>query len=220
MHELSLSLPHWLPDWHRLVPSLVVFVIGGVLLSLFQRALGRALARASRHTPLRAESALIIQRLIAVALWSLLILITLRHLGVNVDGIWSLLLSILAVVGVGLLAVWTMVSNITAHFFILIWRPYELGERVELVPDGIKGRAVDRSLMFTVLRGEDGSTLMIPNNLFFQRIVRREPSSSHMTALERWERERQPEHPERANSGATPEKTDPSGDKVDSPQRR
>ena len=120
-------------------------------------------------------------------MWLLLILITLRHMGVNVNGLWTLLLSVLAVIGVGLLAVWAMVSNITANFFILVWKPYELGDRVELIPDGVKGRAVDRSLMFTVLREDDGSTLVVPNNLFFQQIVRRIPNKTRQTALERWE---------------------------------
>lgn len=184
-------------DWQQLLPSLIIFVVGALLVVLVQRTLGRALARASRHTPMSAETALTLQRLSAGALWLLLVLLTLRHLGVNVDGLWTLMVSTLAVIGVGLLAVWTMVSNITASFFIWIWRPYELGERIELIPDGIKGRAVDRSLMFTVIREEDGSTLMVPNNLFFQRIIRRAPNDGRQTALERWERDRQqPEDPE------------------------
>lgn len=190
MKNLGIDLPTWLPTWQHLVPSVSIFIVGAILIVLVHRVLGRALARASRHTPLSAETAMTIERLVVGAMWVLLMLLTLRHTGVNVDGLWTLLLSVLAVIGVGLLAVWALVSNITANFFILIWKPYELGDRVELIPDGIKGRAVDRSLMFTVLREEDGSTLMVPNNLFFQRIVRRAPDKAHQTALERWERER------------------------------
>ena len=198
MNAFGLDWPQWLPSWQQLLPSLIIFVVGALVVALVQRALGRALARASRHTPMSAETALTLQRVSAGALWLLLVLLTLRHLGVNVDGLWTLLVSTLAVIGVGLLAVWTMVSNITASFFIWIWRPYELGERIELIPDGIKGRAVDRSLMFTVIREEDGSTLMVPNNLFFQRIIRRAPNDGRQTALERWE------HDKRRASGAAP----------------
>lgn len=190
MSAFGLDLPQWLPNWQQVLPSVVIFVIGAVLVILAQRALSRALARASRHTPMSAETALTLQRVSAGALWLLLVLLTLRHLGVNVDGLWTLMVSTLAVIGVGLLAVWTMVSNITASFFIWIWRPYELGERIELIPDGIKGRTVDRSLMFTVIREDDGSTLMVPNNLFFQRIIRREPNDGRQSAVERWERDK------------------------------
>jgi small-conductance mechanosensitive channel len=189
----GLDLPQWLPNWQQLLPSVLIFIIGAVLVMLVQRALSRALARVSQHTPMSAETALTLQRVSAGVLWLLLVLLTLRHLGVNVNGLWTLMVSTLAVIGVGLLAVWTMVSNITASFFIWIWRPYELGERIELIPDGIKGRTVDRSLMFTVIREEDGSTLMVPNNLFFQRIIRREPNDGRQSAVERWERgKRQP----------------------------
>ncbi|MEJ2479063.1 MAG: mechanosensitive ion channel family protein [Acidihalobacter sp.] len=198
MNAFGLDWPQWLPSWQQLLPSLIIFVVGALVVALVQRALGRALARASRHTPMSAETALTLQRVSAGALWLLLVLLTLRHLGVNVDGLWTLLVSTLAVIGVGLLAVWTMVSNITASFFIWIWRPYELGERIELIPDGIKGRAVDRSLMFTIIREEDGSTLMVPNNLFFQRIIRRAPNDGRQTALERWE------HDKRRSSGEVP----------------
>jgi small-conductance mechanosensitive channel len=96
----------------------------------------------------------------------------------------------LAVIGVGLLAVWTMVSNITASLFIWIWRPYELGETIEMLPNNVKGRAVDRSLMFTTLREADGTLLMIPNNQFFQNVIRRWPNKTGVTDYEAWEAER------------------------------
>ena len=45
-------------------------------------------------------------------------------------------------------------------------------DTVELLPENLKGRAVDRNLMFTVLAEDDGSFLQVPNNLFFQKIFR------------------------------------------------
>jgi small-conductance mechanosensitive channel len=65
-----------------------------------------------------------------------------------------------------------MVSNVTADLFLTIWRPFRLGDTVELLPEKLKGRAIDRNLMFTVLLEEDGCVLQVPNNLFFQRIFR------------------------------------------------
>ena len=156
-----------------LVPGLVLLICGGLFIFLVTRLLGRALQRS--HLPLSMDSRLLIRRGSASALWVVLVLLVLRNWGINVDGIWTMLASILAVIGVGLLAVWTMVSNITASFFIWIWRPYHLGEHIEILPDGLKGRAVDRSMMFTAIEEEDGSILMVPNNLIFQRIIRRRP---------------------------------------------
>jgi small-conductance mechanosensitive channel len=77
-----------------------------------------------------------------------------------------------AIIGVGFLAVWTMISNITASFFITIWRPFHPGHTVELLPENLKGRVIDRNMMFTVMREESGALLQIPNNLFFQKMFR------------------------------------------------
>ena len=92
--------------------------------------------------------------------------------GVSVSGVWTLLASAIAVIGVGFLAVWTMVSNVTASFFISLWRPFRLGQTVEILPEALKGRVIDRNLMFTVLRDEGGNLLQVPNNMFFQKMFR------------------------------------------------
>jgi small-conductance mechanosensitive channel len=41
-----------------------------------------------------------------------------------------------------------------------------------MLPENLKGRVMDRNLMFTTLSEESGSVLQIPNNLFFQKIFR------------------------------------------------
>ena len=99
-------------------------------------------------------------------------LITLSLWGVSVGGLWTFLVSVITLIGVGFLATWTMVSNLTANFFLTVWRPFHIGEPVTLLPEQLMGRVVDRNLMFTMLREPDGATLMIPNNLFFQKAFR------------------------------------------------
>lgn len=184
-----------------LLPGFVLLIGGALLIFVATRLLARALRRSHLH--LSIDTRLLIRRGTAAALWLILILLVLRYWGVNVDGIWTMLASVLAVIGVGLLAVWTMVSNITAAFFIWIWRPYHLGEHVEILPDGLKGRAVDRSLMFTEIEEEDGSTLVVPNNLIFQRIIRRGPDGHRVAIDELDEAELNP-HDERGNGLVLP----------------
>ena len=122
-------------------------------------------------------------------LWVGVVFILLGFWGISVTGLWASLVSIAAVIGVGFLAVWTMISNITASLFITIWRPFHLGDTVEVLPEGLKGRAIERNLMFTVLREGEGRTLLIPNNLFFQKMFRVTTASDRylFEALEREE---------------------------------
>lgn len=178
MEHLAPWLAHIPRPLAALVPSLLLLVAGAALISLILRSLERALRRTHRHVHVSEDTTRTLRKITGITLWTVLLLILLRFWGIDVDGLWTTLASVLAVVGVGLLAVWTMVSNITATLFIWIWRPYTIGQHIELLPDGIKGRAVDRSLMFTTVEEADGSTLMIPNNLFFQRIIRRAPHGS------------------------------------------
>ena len=81
-----------------------------------------------------------------------------------------------------------MLSNATAALLILTFRPFRIGDTVELVePNGtaIGGRVVDMNLMYTTLsvqpaeaeKPEPYQYLHIPNNLFFQKMLR--TRSSH-----------------------------------------
>jgi small-conductance mechanosensitive channel len=76
-----------------------------------------------------------------------------------------------------------MISNFTASFFLTLWRPFHLGQIVEILPENLKGSVADRNLMFTTLREENGSLLQIPNNLFFQKIFRVSSESNATPSL-------------------------------------
>jgi hypothetical protein len=54
--------------------------------------------------------------------------------GVGLGGIWTVLVSIATVIGVGFLASWTMVSNVTASVFIAIRKPFHLGDTGRFLP--------------------------------------------------------------------------------------
>ena len=105
-------------------------------------------------------------------LWFLALLMAFDLWGVGLGGFWAVLVSAGTIIGAAFVATWAMVSNATADLFLTIWRPFRLGDTVELLPEQLKGRAVDRNLMFTALLEEDGCVLQVPNNLFFQRIFR------------------------------------------------
>jgi small-conductance mechanosensitive channel len=47
-----------------------------------------------------------------------------------------------------------------------------MGDTVEMLPENLKGRVIDRNLMFTILREPGGAALYVPNNLFFQKMFR------------------------------------------------
>jgi small-conductance mechanosensitive channel len=142
-------------------------LIGGLLIN---RALRRLSLSLQPRLHLPSETLVLLTRLPSSLLWLCAGLLVLELWGVSVTGVWAVLASAAAVVGVGFIAVWTMVSNITASLFIGIWHPFRLGEIVEVLPEQLGGLVIDRNL--TVLREASGATLQIPNNLFFQKMFR------------------------------------------------
>jgi small-conductance mechanosensitive channel len=161
--------------------SIAIILAAAASILIVDRTLHRLLRRLRPRIHLPVETVLVIGRLVSLLLWIAVAFVLLSVWGIAVSGLWTAFVSVAAVIGVGFLAVWTMISNITASLFITMWRPFHLGAVVELLPENLKGRVVDRNLMFTVLREDNERALLIPNNLFFQKMFRVSSRSDRYT---------------------------------------
>lgn len=166
----------WLDQRHvnfdAILTSLAVLVIAGLGIPVFRRFLRNWLNSVQARFQLADPTISAIIRFVTGALLLIAALLILGAWGIALAGLWGLLVSVIAVIGVGFLATWAMISNFTASFFLTIWRPFHLGDTVVMLPENTEGRVTDRNLMFTVLREKDGSVVNVPNNLFFQKMFR------------------------------------------------
>jgi small-conductance mechanosensitive channel len=153
-----------------LLETLIVIVAAFITVSFINRVVAGSIRSFEHRLSLPEETLLGFTRVIKGLVWLIAALLILGLWGVSVSGLWTLLVSAATIIGVGFLAVWAMISNVTASLFITIWRPFQSGDTVELLPENFRGRVIGRNLMFTVLRMEDGARLLVPNNLFFQKI--------------------------------------------------
>jgi|SRR5215467_13699566 small-conductance mechanosensitive channel len=170
------DLAHWL-DGHPIsvkpvLGTLAVVIAALVIGYLLKRPLHDSLRQLATRLRLPYGAVLTTTRLMIGALWIIVAMLVLEIWGVSVGGLWTLLVSAATIVGVGFLATWTMVSNITASFFIALWRPFHLGDNIEILPENLTGRVIDSNLMFVVIRETGGAVIQIPNNLFFQKMFR------------------------------------------------
>jgi len=94
--------------------------------------------------------------------------------GFDVKSLWTLLATFLAMIAIGFVAVWSILSNVLATIVILIWRPFNVGERISVLPEDLEGEVVDINFIYTTLKADDGSKMSIPNNLFAQKFIRRQ----------------------------------------------
>jgi small-conductance mechanosensitive channel len=170
------AITAWFDQHHvnlaALVTSAAVLVIAGLAIPLVKRLLRNWLRSIEARVQLSEATVSAIIRIVSVGLWLIAVLLILAAWGIALAGVWGLLVSAIAVIGVGFLATWAIISNFTASLFLTIWRPFRLGDTVVILPENTAGRVMDRNLMFTVLREQEGSVVNVPNNLFFQKMFR------------------------------------------------
>jgi small-conductance mechanosensitive channel len=202
------DLAVWL-DRHNVnvvaVLATVGVVIGAFVLSyLLKWPLRDSLRQFTSRLRLPYEAVLTATRLLIGALWIVAAMLVLEIWGVSVGGLWTVLVSAATIIGVGFLATWTMISNITASFFIAFWRPFRLGDTIEMLPENLSGRVIDINLMFIVVRENGGAVIQIPNNLFFQKMFR-VSGNSNKTLFEEYESRTDRVHQAQLDPGRRPE---------------
>lgn len=169
------DLKAYLPQLLATIPAICAIIIGAFVLNFI---LGRGLRMLAARTSLTDQEVKPFKR---IGKWLLtiaaLVLIT-SVLGFNLGGIWTILSTILAMIAIGFVAVWSVLSNTLCTLMILIFRPFNVGDQIDLVGDNVGGRVIDLNFVFTTLRTEDGSVMQIPNNLFFQKVIKRRHGTS------------------------------------------
>jgi len=160
--------PSWL-NWRMLGLGGLVILIA----LIFDRIVYSAMFTLHRSGRLPESTVNIIRRWIRGVLLIVVAFALIAVAGLPIDNIWTFLTTLLAMVAIGFVAVWSMLSNILATLVILIWRPFNVGERIELLPEQLQGQVVDINFMYTILKGDDGSRVSVPNNLFTQKFIRR-----------------------------------------------
>jgi small-conductance mechanosensitive channel len=115
----------------------------------------------------------------------------------NLSNLWTMIGGVAALIAVGFVAVWSVLSNLSCTVLILFFRPFEVGDEIEFTdPAGLTGKVVNLNFAYTTLRGDDGRLVQIPNNLFFQRIVKRRPAQRGTdTTLAEQLRKKEDTHP-------------------------
>lgn len=156
------------------VVILVSFLVSRILRRLIDKlreTQNLSLALANRLQTLRKRAIVLVT-----------ILVLMQAIGIF-DNAWAFISAGIAAVALGFVAAWSILSNATAAVLIMTFRPFRMGDTLELLdPTGapIGGRVLDINLMYTTLGVAPDETdtdahprvLRVPNNLFFQRVLR------------------------------------------------
>lgn len=147
-----------------------MIIVGAVLLNVLA---GRALLVIARRTSYTEQEIKPIRRTVKWAITVVALVLVFGAFGLNVGGMWGVLSTILAMVAIGFVAVWSVLSNTLCTLIIMLFRPFAVGDEVEFAGEPVKGRVIDLNFIYTSLDAGDGTVMQVPNNLFFQKVLKR-----------------------------------------------
>lgn len=173
--------PAWAHDWlDVIVPTtqVLLILVGAWLLRTLVRQL---IQRLGQRYALPREVVIMTRRLSGFLIYLAAVLAALGRFGVSGSVLWTAFTGFAAVAAVAFFAAWSVLSNIFCTLLIFTTRMFWPGDTIEVLENGekpgFKGRVLDINLVFTTLEetgsSAAGTTLRVPNSLFFQRALRR-----------------------------------------------
>ncbi|WCO02828.1 mechanosensitive ion channel domain-containing protein [Psychroserpens ponticola] len=115
----------------------------------------------------------LICRYVSVALILIALLIEAFVFGAQLKEVTVLFSSVFAVIGIGLFAIWSILSNITSGIIMFFNFPYKVGDKIEIHDKDFPIEAIieDIRAFQLHLRLDNGDLVTYPNNLMLQKAV-------------------------------------------------
>jgi small-conductance mechanosensitive channel len=181
LQSLHDRLPGWAADWLDILVPVVEVALIGLGAWLVMRLARQLMRGVTRTYALPVNVATLFLRIAAVLVYGGAVLWALERLGVSGSVLWTAFTGFATVAAVAFFAVWSVLSNLFCALLIYVTRAFRVGDVVEVLEAGekpfVKGRVLDINLVYTTLleSGEpgNGTSLQLPNSLFFQRALRR-----------------------------------------------
>ncbi len=150
--------------WARTAASLLLVVLGFWLLSrIVGKALERALSLSERMSGLLGDFLVRMARRVVLLIG---VIEAVSVLGINIG-------PVIAVIGatglVVALALQSSLSNVASGILILLYRPFDIGDGVEVA--GISGKVETLTLVSTQIRAWDNKTMLVPNNAVWDGVI-------------------------------------------------
>lgn len=97
-------------------------------------------------------------------------------------GIWNIdrsqlmvfITSTLTLVGVGFIAQWSILANVTSSLILFFNHPMKLGQEIQILDKeyDINGTLIDISFFFLYIKTEEGEIITIPNSVVLNKVIK------------------------------------------------
>lgn len=175
------GLRELVPSFITALPVAIVIILGGVLINLVA---SRALSLLAKRTDLSEADVAPARNMLRWLVRIIVFVLVLSVFGFELGGIWALVSTVFAMIAIGFVAVWSLLSHSTATILLVIIRPFQVGDDIALLSENMAGRVVDLNFFFTTLLDHEGNEWRVPNNLFFQKVMKRtkQPASISLSS--------------------------------------
>lgn len=152
-----------------------LIITGIVLLSLLiiRTTTNFTITKVARKNGINEARIRLIRRYVTVTLFLTAILIEAFVFGTEFNDLALIFSSLFAVLGVGLFAIWSILSNITSGVIMFFNFPYKVGDKIEIHDKDFPITAIieDIRAFQLYLRLDNGGLVTYPNNLMLQKAV-------------------------------------------------
>ncbi len=184
IRQLMEALPDVKPDMiSRFFAAVVVLVVALIVYWSLTRSLAGLL---SKHR-LSENTYTILRKLCRWTIFPIAVLLIAQQFGL-LENLWAAVTAILAMIAIGFVAVWSVLSNTLCSVILMIARPFNIGDEIEFPGEEVGGKVINFNLIFTTLRDGDDYLVQVPNNTFFQKPIRRKIGTSTMRLGEQADR--------------------------------
>jgi small-conductance mechanosensitive channel len=97
-------------------------------------------------------------------------------------GIWNIdrsqlmvfITSTITLVGVGFIAQWSILANVTSSLILFFNHPMKLGQEIQVLDKeyDINGTLIDISFFFLYIKTDEGETITIPNSVVLNKVIK------------------------------------------------
>lgn len=162
----------------------LVIILGLLLYFSVRRGLKTLLRKEYINQTLYVAATLTVRWLCTIIVFILL----LQQSGVSVSHIVTGLLTVAGMVAIGFIAVWSILSNVMSSLLLIAFNVFRIGDEIEVLEPassekGLRGKVTGFNVMYTILEempapGDEPFLIQIPNNIFFQKALRRKPGTA------------------------------------------
>ncbi|SHI53136.1 Mechanosensitive ion channel [Mesonia phycicola] len=144
-----------------------------ILLFIFKFILTTTANKVGKRADINLARVKLIVRYINFLVIFIAIFVLLIVWGVEITQVTVVFSSVFAVIGVGLFAVWSILSNITSGVIMFFSCPYKIGDEIKIHDKDFPFTAIIEDIKaFQIhLRTSEGELITYPNNLILQKAV-------------------------------------------------